>query len=224
MQTLVIVSHPDVDNSSTQQFLQQGAHLVQAKWHYLDKLETYNVVQERQLLLNSQRIIFQFPLYWYTSPASLAKWLAQVLSTKFLDNLEDKELGLAVSTGLPAKDFQAGGKIGYHLDQILTPYQALAQQAKMIFLPIFAIYQFSYLSEIERLQLLMDYQRYLSQTKLDSLKNRSDWYLNYFQHQQLTQNQTTQLIQDTFRQTTQELDNLQTTLKLIKQDEDDTLE
>lgn len=184
-----------------------------------------NIEQEQQLLLQAQRIIFQFPLYWYQAPASLSQWQTQVLSNQFLNNsLRDKELGIVVTTGLPAKAFQAGGQVGYSLGQLMTPFQALAHQAQMQFLPIFPVYQFYYLSEIEQLQLFMDYQRYLSQDFPDSLKNRSQWYLHYLQEQQNRKNATQDLIIQTFTQMTDELNSAQATLDLIKQDEDDTFE
>ncbi|MFD0727987.1 NAD(P)H-dependent oxidoreductase [Bombilactobacillus mellis] len=225
MKTLVIVAHPKIDNSTTEQFFYQGAQLVQANWHHLDTLDRINIEHEQQLLLQAQRIIFQFPLYWYQAPASLSQWQTQVLSNQFLNNsLRDKELGIVVTTGLPAKAFQAGGQVGYSLGQLMTPFQALARQAQMQFLPIFPVYQFYYLSEIEQLQLFMDYQRYLSQDFPDSLKNRSQWYLHYLQKQQNRKNATQDLIIQTFTQMTDELNSAQATLDLIKQDEDDTFE
>ncbi|WP_259335274.1 NAD(P)H-dependent oxidoreductase [Bombilactobacillus bombi] len=225
IKTLIIVAHPQIDNSSTEQFLKRGAELVQADWHHLDELVTFSIAKERQLLVDAQRIIFQFPMYWYTAPASLINWQTKILSNKFLQtSLSGKELGIVVTTGQPAKAFKTGGAVGYTLDQILTPYQVLARQAQMKFLPIFAIYQFYYLSEKSQLQLLMDYQRYLSQQFPDSLENRSQWYLQYFTQHHLADNDNKNLIKATFSQITQELDNAQTTLNLIKQDEDDTLE
>lgn len=225
IKTLVIVAHPNIENSTTEQFFYQGAQIVQANWHYLDTLARIDIQYEQQLLLRAQRIILQFPLYWYQAPVQLIQWQTQVLSNQFLNNsLRDKELGIVVTTGLPAKAFQAGGQVGYSLGQLLTPFQALAHQAKMQFLPIFTVHQFYYLSENEQLQLFMDYQRYLSQIFPDSLKSRSQWYISYLRHQQICNNATQNLIIHTFAQMTNELNNAQSTLDLIKQNEDDIFE
>ncbi len=41
-----------------------------------------NVKREQELVENHDNIIFQFPLYWYSSPSLLKKWID--LSTPFI--------------------------------------------------------------------------------------------------------------------------------------------
>lgn len=221
--TLIVVAHPHIADSTTQQFLQAAVHQTSAIWHHIDGLNSLDVQQERQLLAAADRIIFQFPLYWYAAPASLKKWQEQVLSTNFIQQqLAHKQLGLVVTTGLPQKAFQTGGSASFTLDQLLAPFYAFGQQAQMQCLPKFAIYQFSYLTERQHHQLFMDYQRYLTQPSPDNLLNRSNWYLNYLQqHPQLPQQA---LLIDYLTQQILTLDNLQTTWNLIKEAEDDRLD
>lgn len=226
MKTLIIVAHPQLDNSATQQFLKQGATLAQATWHEIGATQSTASAQEQRLLQQAERIIFQFPLYWYTIPAQLKQWQDHYLTTKFIEQkLIGKQLGVVVSTGLPQTAFQAGGRVDFSLDQLLIPLQALAHQAQMTWLPIFPIYQFAYLNEAEQQQLLMDYQRYLSQDQPDSLVKRSQWYL-----QQLTQLNATatdplvDLLQEQLNQNLLQLETSSDTLKLIKAGETDNLE
>lgn len=69
--TLIVVAYPHIADSTTQQFLQAAVHQTSAIWHHIDGLNSLDVQQERQLLAAADRIIFQFPLYWYAAPASL---------------------------------------------------------------------------------------------------------------------------------------------------------
>ncbi|UQS83440.1 NAD(P)H-dependent oxidoreductase [Bombilactobacillus thymidiniphilus] len=221
MNALVIVAHPNLADSPTQQFLKQGAKLTTAKWHYLDPLQEFSPATERQLLVEAERIILQFPLYWYGAPAILKKWQEQILSTNFVQQkLKNKQLGIVVNTGLPEKDFHSGSKVGFSVEQLLAPYQALAHQAHMHWLNPLTIYQFQYLTDTQQMQLLMDYQRYLVQPYPDTLKTRSRWYLKKMQDLSFRDEQSS-LIQNTLKQTTAELENNLSILAMIKAGEDE---
>jgi len=102
---------------------------------------------------------------------------------------------------------------------------ALADRAKMTWLPIFAIHQFDYLEESEKLQLVVDYQRYLTQKQPDSLSERQDWFtkrLPAMIHQLPPEQQATgRLIEAEFAQQKDDIDALVDTLSLIKEQEDD---
>lgn len=228
-----MVSHPEINNSQTQQFLKQGAKQVDAIWHHVEELDSVDVQQERQLLESVDRIIFQFPLYWYTAPSGLKHWLDTVMSQNYVYgdgqfHLQDKEFGLVVTTGLPEKSFQIGGSENVTLDQLMTPYRAFAHRARMKILPMFLVDQFWYKTDKQQMQLLIDYQRYLSQQFPDSLNNRQEWFkekLSQFVKNLDEADQTNgKLILDTFEQQIEDLDQVNDTLKMIKEGEDDSLE
>ncbi len=169
MQTLVIVAHPDFDNSGTQNFLRaSSAHLPQVQYHVLDQLYPdyqVDVARERQLLQAADQIIFQFPLYWYSAPASLKAWLDQVLQTAQEERLPDyqgKALGLVVSTGVAAAQFTAGRSEQFTLSEILRPYQALAHKLHLTYRAPLIISQFSHTNDLQKAQLLVQYQQYLT--------------------------------------------------------------
>ncbi|MEJ1312997.1 NAD(P)H-dependent oxidoreductase [Latilactobacillus sakei] len=67
MKTLVIVSHPEMANSLVQNFLKASAMPFQDEvtWHDLATIQQLDVAAEQALLRDHERIIFQFPLYWY---------------------------------------------------------------------------------------------------------------------------------------------------------------
>lgn len=179
MKTLVIISHPDYQQSMGQQFLKESSQqLTDVTLHHLDQhypTGQVDVAQEIQLLKEHDRIIFQFPLYWYSSPGLLKSWQDQVLSALPSQGLREKELGLVVSVGVKASAYRSGGSVGFSLDDFMRPFQGIATYFHMTYLPVMGIYQFNYLSESDKLALLVDYQYYLTGPKENNLGNRAAW-------------------------------------------------
>ena len=184
--TLVIVSHPRIKDSYTQSFLKNAqSDFDQVTWHPLDQLYPdcrIDVTHERRLLINYDRIIFQFPLYWYSAPALLKQWEDQVLSRRLANAnhggyLRHKQFGLVVTLGLPLKSYQAGGGEHFSLSTLLTPYQAVARRAGMHYLPPFLIAQFFYQTPASEAKILVDYQNYLTNQHPFNFRSRIQWVL-----------------------------------------------
>jgi len=228
LKTLIVVSHPEINNSQTQQFLLQGSKLIDVTWHQVEALKEIDVDKEQRLLMEADRIIFQFPMYWYAAPSGLKLWEDKVLTRNFVygdgnDNLLDKEFGIVVSTGMPLNDFQRGGRENITIDEILAPYRAISDRAKMKILPAFKIGQFQYLNENDQMQLLIDYQRYLTQKYPDTLQNREEWFEREFTDRIKNLSETNctecETILNTFIQQKENIDQLKSTINLIKQGE-----
>lgn len=229
MKTLIVVSHPEIDDSQTQQFLYQGSKQKNVFWHHVEELVDIDVAKEQQLLTNADRIIFQFPLYWYSAPSGLKDWEDKVLTRNFIYGdktypLKDKEFGLVVTTGLPLKDFQKGAAENFSLDELMTPYRAIADKAKMQILPIFPVSQFWYKTELMQMDLLIDYQRYLTQKMPNSLNNRQAWFENKLQQLDLDADiddkKMIELIINSFTSRIEELEQLNETLEMVKEDDE----
>ncbi|MYV16437.1 flavodoxin family protein [Lactobacillus rossiae] len=233
MKTLILVAHPELASSQTQQFLKaSAAGLPDVTWHHLDAITTPDVAAERELLVEADRIIFQFPLYWYNVPASLNAWMAAVLTSPFIAGagqseqpLAGKTVGVVVNTGMPAKAFQAGGEVGFTLDALLTPLRALAQMAGMKWQPIFAINQFANFRDAEQQKLLVAYQRYLTQPTPDTLSSRLAWFEQRLQalvaKLPANQQQQGQLILSTLQQDQADYADLKATVAMLKEGSDD---
>lgn len=59
MKTLIIVAHPQIENSTTQQFFKEGlAGFIDFTWHQI--ANEYQIDEERELLQQADRIIFNF--------------------------------------------------------------------------------------------------------------------------------------------------------------------
>ena len=67
------------------------------------------VKKEQELLLEHDIILFQFPMYWFSSPSLLKEWLDIVLSPGFAHagsyKLENKSFAIAISCGGAEKEF-----------------------------------------------------------------------------------------------------------------------
>lgn len=186
MKTLVVVAHPNMKQSGTQQFLlHQFPTTNDVTWHELDPEGNFDVSAEKALLMAHDRIIFQFPLYWYSVPVNLRQWQDMVLERGFAygngATLQGKEFGIVVSLGEPLDEYQAGGSEQFTMSEILKPLQAMAHKLRWRYLKPLVISQFAYLTDNQRLRLIVSYQQYLTLAN-DSFEDRQKWFIN-----QLTQ-------------------------------------
>ncbi|API87979.1 MULTISPECIES: NAD(P)H-dependent oxidoreductase [Marinilactibacillus] len=187
MKTLVIISHPNINESSSQQFLIQSfPQSEKITMHHLEG--TYpdgqiDVKREQALLKEYDRILFQFPFYWYSSPPLLKHWFDEVLEEHFAfgyrgNKLHGKEFGLILVVGVGEKEYQTGGQEGFSISELTKPYQAIAKKIGMQYLKPLTIFQFPYMKEAQKMQLLIKYQQWVMMEKPDSLKAREVWIVN----------------------------------------------
>lgn len=144
--TLVIVAHPRLaDSKVNKAWLEALArHGDRVTVHPL--YDAYpdgkiDVAAEQALVRAHDRVIFQFPMFWFATPALLKQWFDDVLGYGFAygpggDALEGKEIGVAVSTGGKAEAYRAGGQNGYTLDELLRPIQQTAAFVRARYLPV----------------------------------------------------------------------------------------
>lgn len=177
--TLVIIAHPEVENSQLQQFLLESSqHLEEVEIHHLIEKQ-FDIKEEQNKLKQFDRIIFQFPMYWYSAPFVLKKWLDEVIDYTFSKTeLRHKELGLVVSLGVDEASFASGKPEKFTLSEIFRPFEALANKCQMKFLPIFSISLFSYMTESSKKKLLVDYQQYLTKVNVDNFVEKENWFVN----------------------------------------------
>lgn len=184
MQTLVIISHPTIEDSNAQQFLRESTPAEGVTRHHLEAAYPdgkIDVEYEQHLLLQYDRILFQFPFYWYSSPALLKHWQDLVLTEGFAygkngNRLSGKEFGLILSTGIHESEYRAGGREGYTISELTRPYQAMATKCGLLYLPAFVISKFDYRDDREKKRLLVAYQQYLTKENDGSLRTAEDWF------------------------------------------------
>lgn len=172
MKTIVYLAHPDLASSTSHQFLlSSGKEIATCEYvdlttEFQENQQTFNISEERQRLLQYDRIIFQFQLHWYQAPAIMKQWLDAVLdqddsSTVFYKQLAGKELGIVLIAGIKAEHYQAGGREQLTISDLLSPYEALARHFSMKYLAPFTIHQFNYMDEPMKFDLMMRYGCFL---------------------------------------------------------------
>lgn len=184
MQTLIIVSHPTLADSNAQRFLWESLPAEGVTWHHLESVYPDGQIDreaEQRQLLQYDRIIFQFPFYWYSSPALLKQWQDVVLTDGFAygndgGRLSGKEFGLVLALGVNEREYQAGGREGFTISELTRPYQAMAKKCDMVYLPTLTVSKFDYLNDNKRKELLITYQQYLTKDNDASLMTSENWF------------------------------------------------
>ena len=80
-----------------------------------------DVEAEQQKLLRADIIVLQFPLFWYSAPSILERWMEETFRHGFShgstgDKLKDKKLILSFTTGAPETLYSREGAMGYATD------------------------------------------------------------------------------------------------------------
>ena len=104
-----------------------------------------DVKQEQELLVSHDLIIWQHPLYWYSSPSLLKEWIDLVLEHGFAYGtkgkaLEGKQVMSVVSTGGREEAYKAEGANRYSLRQLLAPFEQTVTLCRMQYLPPFVVH------------------------------------------------------------------------------------
>lgn len=175
--TLVIASHPDYQHSLSQRFFTESAKTPGVTIHFLDTLDQFTVADELSLLSECDRLILQFPLYWYSVPAKMKAWIDAIWSPAETV-LRGKEIGFAISTGVAAKGFQLGGTEQISFNEILRPQLMMAQKYQMRVLPLVVLDQLMYKSEKQKRTFVIDYQQLLTMPAPFSFEQRQRWFID----------------------------------------------
>jgi putative NADPH-quinone reductase len=148
--TLVILAHPDIARSRVNKRWAEElrAHSDAITVHNI--YEAYpdrkiDVAAEQKLVEAHDRIIFQFPIFWFSTPAFLKLWIDEVLTYGWAfgpggDKLKDKEIGLAFSTGGKGEAYQAGGQNRFAMSELTKWLEATAIYVGAKFLPSVALH------------------------------------------------------------------------------------
>jgi len=134
MKTLIIVIHPKMETSSINKRWMEELNKFPEKYtvHELYKAypdEILDIEKEQELIESYDKIIFQFPFYWFSSPPLLKKWLDEVLlygwayGSKSGFKVGGKKITLAISTGIDDEGFSASGKYKYTMKELLRPFE-----------------------------------------------------------------------------------------------------
>lgn len=146
---LVLYAHPSPQRSEVNRHLFNAAKSV-AGVTVVDLYYEYptyhiDIDKEQQRLSEHDVIIFQFPLYWYSTPAILKEWQDLVLEYGFAYGhdgtaLHGKTFFCSLSAGGKAEAYQTDGYNHFTIRELLHPLEQMAALTGMQYLPPFALF------------------------------------------------------------------------------------
>lgn len=176
MKIMVVTAHPNFENSRVnkrwiEELEKQGDITVNnLNVKYPD--EVIDKEAEQALLLEHDRIVFQYPWYWYNMPPLLRKWQDLVLEYGFAfgpggTKLKGKDYVVAISVGGPEVSYQAGGYNTFTISEFLKPMQQTANLTGMNFLPAFKIHSAVVITDEDLEKSAVDYVNHIIDPELD---------------------------------------------------------
>ncbi|SEF64373.1 NAD(P)H-dependent oxidoreductase [Bosea lathyri] len=149
--TLILLFHPHFERSRANRALaaaarsMPGTEVVDMQALYPDgQIDTDTEVRQ---LLSADRIVFQFPVQWYSTPPLLRAWQDAVLTRMFYIHpeaegarLAGKPLLIAATAGNVPEAYAPQGQNLFPLRELLRPLQATAHRCKLDWAEPFLIY------------------------------------------------------------------------------------
>ena len=129
MNTLIINGHPNYDQSNLNKKIvewisqEQKVDVINIKELYPDFKINVKIEQER--LLKYDKIILQFPIYWYSTPAIIKQYIDDVFAYGYAHGteykLEGKEIVLSSTTPSPQNAYKIDGLKEMTIEQMFLP-------------------------------------------------------------------------------------------------------
>ena len=144
LSTLVVVSHPHLAQSRAhRRLLAVIAGLPDMAIRHLEALypdSRIDAAAEQTAALHASRIVFQFPLYWFSTPPMLKAWQDEVYAVGFAygpggTRLRGKLLQLVLTAGGAQEKYRPGGHNLFEITDLLRPLETAAHFVGMTMLP-----------------------------------------------------------------------------------------
>lgn len=140
---LIVSGHTDLNTSvANKQILETlEAQLPEAEIVKLDSLYPdfkINTEAEQDRLLRAEVIVLQFPLFWWSAPSLLHRWMEETFLHGFShgstgDKLQGKKLLLSITAGGPTELYAEGGAMGHGIEYYMEFLQASCRFTGMEF-------------------------------------------------------------------------------------------
>lgn len=174
MKTVVLLFHPNYAQSRVNKTLAQALDddIEVRNMYALYPDGKIDVATEKKVMEAADRVVLQFPIMWYSSPALLKQWEDEALEYGWAygengDALHGKELVLAVSPG--ANNYGRDNLVKYTVTELLRPFQATSRLIGMTYKKPFVTIGASTISDDDLTQQASKYNEYLHQTQLATL-------------------------------------------------------
>ncbi|AIL45714.1 NAD(P)H-dependent oxidoreductase [Elizabethkingia anophelis] len=149
--TLVILVHPDIEKSVINKRWVEELQKYPDQYHIHNLYKAYpdeklDIEREQMLIEAFDKIVFQFPFYWFSAPPLLKKWLDDVLvygwayGSKSGYKFAEKKVALAISVGIDEEEYSEAGIYSYTLKELTTPFELTFKYIKADYKPLYAYY------------------------------------------------------------------------------------
>jgi putative NADPH-quinone reductase len=146
---IVYYAHPGHQYSHANRELARVAEQVDGIT-YVDLYRDYprfdiDVDVEQQRLLDHDVALFQFPMFWYSTPSLIKEWQDLVLEHGFAygsggEALAGKRMMLAITGAGPEEAYSTGGYQHYPMRDFLRPLEQTARLCEMTFSAPYVLY------------------------------------------------------------------------------------
>jgi glutathione-regulated potassium-efflux system ancillary protein KefF len=137
----MIFGHPFFDQSIANKEILSYIQRERGEYNVRNLTELYpdfkiDVEMEQQALMQSDVIVFQFPLFWYSVPAIIKQWMDMVLAHGFAfgtggDKLNGKHLILSFTVGGKKESYNPLGYNHYRIEEFLRMFKQTAYLSGM---------------------------------------------------------------------------------------------
>lgn len=132
---------------------------------------------EQENILKHDIIVWQHPLYWYSSPSLLKEWLDLVLEHGFAYGregraLEGKQVMSAISSGGRRNTYGSEEGIKFSIRQLLVPFEQTVSLCRMQYLPPFVTHGTHLLTEEHIHKAAKDYALIIEQLRNGALPEK----------------------------------------------------
>ncbi|MCH4890190.1 NAD(P)H-dependent oxidoreductase [Acidaminobacter sp. JC074] len=140
MKVLVVQAHPTMEKSVVNKemlsYLEGKDDVTVRRLYDLYPDWQIDKDQEQAACEAADRIVIQFPFYWYNMPALMKKWFDEVFEYNWAfgpegDRLKNKEFLAAITIGGPDWSYQAGEYNTFAVSEFLKPIQQTAILSQM---------------------------------------------------------------------------------------------
>jgi putative NADPH-quinone reductase len=159
-QTLILNFHPDPAKSRANAALAAAAarlpqvEIATMAGEHRDR--QFDYTREVERLAAADRVVLQFPVYWYAAPSLMADWMAQILTVAFYARAEEdgariegRRLMIAAVAGNTPENYQPGGRIAIPLSELLRPLEATALRCGLVWSEPFLVFRSGQLGDDE---------------------------------------------------------------------------
>lgn len=146
---LVYYAHPGHRSSSVNRPMAKAARETKGI-EFVDLYRLYprydvNIAVEQERVLGADVILFQFPLFWYSTPSLIKEWIDLVLEHGFAygsggDQLAGKTMMLALTAAGPEEAYAPDGYQHFPLRTFLTPLEQTARLCQMRFVAPYVLH------------------------------------------------------------------------------------